>query len=853
MLQSPAPNHNLFLVLNGYRTRPPQVADEPVVTGVVGSEADLYRHRGLLALSLPPPLPSETLTSADDLTEADSFVESHPEVASSLYRDHQVAELEKRVLHNAKPITLKDLLMSRPQKRPLVVLLSEPDEDIIIVDEPPSSPPTRVKPTHMVQLKLKSLSLQLISSDPNPLKVKGSSIGSTSGGESILALMMRRPRKRHQVTLKISPAALKQVADSANPLKVKGSGPLSALGLGLIFALMMKSLADSAIKKTALQKLSELLPPPMTRDQLHVIGDDFTLPHRPVPLLRRGPLPIVLDDDEDDDNDDNNFIFPPLSELESAQFIYTPQHSPNLAQVVQERIPDIRHHPALMGIFNRFINRFTASSSPNDELWVNKYAPHRMEELLVADHPRHNIKSAICNAFERLKTLTLKKPRNELLSDRRRREQKRLALLGGFIVDDFGGEELTDDDDIFLPLIIIHGPLGVGKSTAVYTAMRELKGHVHEINTGMARGRRDINTTLKEYCTTHTVHRKDGKNASFKQGLVLLEDTHILFDQDRTFWQLVTEMVNILRRPIVITCETLDNIPRQLIEFASEENAVIDVEPIVDFPLVERYLWLCGACEGYDVDALVVKTIIRNAHTTHFDLRWALMTLQLICLSSQRHPQALVKVEHGWSSPLKPMPETLDEVELWLELALASDVIDTNTLSLIPHQPQDSELVDVYVITDTHIRQPATSIELNIGDYLATTIGSDLHATVPTFGSINRIRNPTNEFIGLRQRRTPKFMEGFIVARKTRSLTPDDQTFDFDLAYANAADTTGVADNLCLWWTPNSAYITDILPIATEWVRYQQFTPSDRVPDSYRRFRRDGLELFEFSNCPDAA
>lgn len=853
-----SPNPSLFSLLNGYRTSKLLMASNPeqdaiAPSPVVGSE-DVYRHRCHLALSLPPPIPSEALTNAEDLTEIDSVGGSQPEMATSLLRDDQVAELEKRVLHNAKTINLRDLLMTKPQKRPLVVLLSEPDEDIMILDTQTKLPQPAISKasTHKITLKLTPEALMLIT-EPNPLKVKGSGpiCGGGGGGESILALMMRRPRKRHMVTLKVNSAALKQVADSANPLKVKGTGPRSLLAL--IFALMMKSLADSAIKKTALQKLTELLPPPITRDQLHVIGDDLTLPHLPLPLPLRDPVPILVDDD-----DDEVFSFPQLSQLDPARFNYTAYKQTNLAQLVQERIPDIRHHPCLMAIFNRFINRFTAKSTDgdNDELWVNKYAPHRMEELLVAEHPRHTIKAAICSAFERLKSLSLRKPRNELIIERRRREQKRLALLGGFVVDDYGtgNEQLTDDDDdIFLPIIIIHGRVGVGKSTAVYTAMRELKGHVHEINTGMARGRRDINTTLKEYCTTHTVHRKDGKTASFKQGLVLLEDTHILFEQDRTFWQLVTEMVNILRRPIVITCELLDNIPRQLIEYASEENAVIDMEFVTDFKLVEQYLWLCGACEGYDVDSSVLRAVIDNAHTSHFDLRWALMTLQLVCLSSKRKPGKLVSVEHGWSLPPQPIPEDLGGLHQWLELALASDVIDTNMLSLYPHQPQVNELVDIYVIPEPKLRPSVTDTELNIGHHLATTLGCDRHPSVPTFGSINHIREPTNDFIGLRQRRTPKFMEGFFVARKTRSLTPDDQSFDFDLAYANAADTTGVADSLCLWWTPNSAYITDILPVATDWVRFQQFVASNDIPDHYRRFRLDGINLFDFSHCPDRA
>lgn len=59
-----------------------------------------------------------------------------------------------------------------------------------------------------------------------------------------------------------------------------------------------------------------------------------------------------------------------------------------------------------------------------------------------------------------------------------------------FIVYDYEDEET--EEEVYSPFLILQGSCGSGKSTAVFTAMNELDGFVHEINTGQNRGRKDI-------------------------------------------------------------------------------------------------------------------------------------------------------------------------------------------------------------------------------------------------------------------------------------------------------------------------------------------------------------------------
>ena len=191
--------------------------------------------------------------------------------------------------------------------------------------------------------------------------------------------------------------------------------------------------------------------------------------------------------------------------------------------------------------------------------------------------------------------------------------------------------------------------------------MNELDGFVHEINTGQNRGRKDIFANLKELCTTEVV--RDTKE--FHRGVILLEDVNVLFEQDKTFWLVVQEVINISKRPIVLTCEEIWNIPKNLIEFAQHDESIIFMDDYVILKnLVVDYLWLC--CLVYNCDVardILVEIIDDNWNGHNFDIRGCLMNCQIMC---PNRPESLTVVTRVSDSSTKKRWKTLMTFHIYL-------------------------------------------------------------------------------------------------------------------------------------------------------------------------------------------
>lgn len=580
-------------------------------------------------------------------------------------------------------------------------------------------------------------------------------------------------RKRHAwVTLRVPRAALEAVKRADNPFFTRGDPGAGAGGASAFASMMAHSVA--APRLTPLQKLKVLHPPPLAREQWHVRPSDSshleglgaTLP---ASQLARPPARR------------------PLAALALVEWHYPAplpaaprRHHYAAAVAPRPRAPSPAVERALHAPRSRHL------------LWIDHFRPTETSHLLLPSDRIQRIRSWIHSAFGRLKAQALAVPRNVQIKKRKRRH------------DDFIDDNSTEEE-VFVPLLIIQGLGGVGKSAAVYAALEEIGGYVYEVNSSQSRSRRDLFSTLKELCTTQLVHR--GAESDFQKGIILFDDTDVLFEHDKTFWTVAQEMINISRRPIVITCRDVSNIPRGVLEHAREEDAVVNIDGVRRDDAA-AYLVACAYSQGYLVDREIVDSLVGLGA---FDLRAALMRLQFLCPPQQ----GMTAVRRAAPPPPPAAEASLRLLAAKLDVLLHSDVIAANTTTLIKLHLQHNEMLDIYVIDESRLlRQAAHPFELNIGLLLAEHAPA-APAAPPALITFNAVRCAVTAFVALRLRKLPRYMLD-LPKRATRLSSLEDSS---DLEWR--PDVVGVPeDSVCRHLAP-PPYLLELAPFARNWANFQ--------------------------------
>ena len=220
--------------------------------------------------------------------------------------------------------------------------------------------------------------------------------------------------------------------------------------------------------------------------------------------------------------------------------------------------------------------------------------------------------------------------------------------------------------------LILQGPSGCGKTAAVYAVAHQYDFEVFEIHPGMRRSSRDIfdkvgdmtlnhlvrtttsssgmsdvdssrkedlpNQSVKEFFKTKSsvasVSSQKSKSADWKsapkrsansqkESLVLLEEVDILFDEDKGFWTGVIALIEQSKRPVVMTCNDIRNIP--LDELPAYQ--IIDFTPL-STSVVAPYLTSVAAMEGH---ILNLTTVMNAYEYLRHDLRATFNELQFWC------------------------------------------------------------------------------------------------------------------------------------------------------------------------------------------------------------------------------
>ena len=736
--------------------------------------------------------------------------------------NQDIAELEQRVHNpNNNKVPLKNILSYEHQKKLKPELKPEmpelkPDlkpEDPIVIDDTPGDkifqnykkvsarnilkpkkqPPPKLSSSYFVTLKVDSEALAFYKKFENPLKTRGNHQFYRS--------------KKYMTTLKVNRDVLKGVQTKLDQTDTKSSSQTKKTNS--IFNMMMQRASTDTVKMTPLQKLKELDPPIIKRDELHVTTNELLNHHNDIVSKfpqRSKHIPDLTFE---------QFQLHHDSQLSNKQI--TTNSYPILPYQLNELFQEQCDPQNPM--FEHIQPLILSGNIKKDLLWPVLFAPLNVDSLFILEFNKRKLRVLFSNMFSRLKYQTYKGPRNELKKNQKKKSNN--DPMAGFIInDDFYGQESDTDEEIFTPLLIIHGDTGTGKSSSVYTTMKELNGYVYEINAGQSRSRREISGTLKELCTTHLIHQQT-EDTKFQKGIVLLEDCDLLFEQDRTFWVAVQEVLNISRIPIVLTCTDLDVIPKQLLECAIQEDAVLNLNDRVDndIDLLKKYLWGCCFSQKFVLkDDLLMKIILESQSSLQSkpDIRKALLACQSICFKGDNPEWTITEVGlNNNNDTLTSNVNSLQEYADNCDCNSMLEAVSSGLVSQVNHDEISNEFIDIYYIDDsTKLKQPLSVHEDNVVDYLLQQKGTkpvDVNSKL----LINELRNYTNAFIASRSKALPAYLRGLRYNRE-RSTRSGQEHFDFW-----KPDTIGIPENSISKYLSPTSFVLDFAPYGRYWNSFQ--------------------------------
>ncbi|KAL1494989.1 hypothetical protein ABEB36_010485 [Hypothenemus hampei] len=138
--------------------------------------------------------------------------------------------------------------------------------------------------------------------------------------------------------------------------------------------------------------------------------------------------------------------------------------------------------------------------------------------------------------------------------------------------------------------MVLYGPCGCGKTSAVYAIANELNFNVIELNASIKRTGKKLLQELQEATQSHQVRKKE-MNTFFstisrkakianteensdarKMCILLIEDIDLIFEQDEGFLTSLSQLTNTSKRPIILT--TTDITPVHVQKFINQHQCI---------------------------------------------------------------------------------------------------------------------------------------------------------------------------------------------------------------------------------------------------------------------------------------
>lgn len=773
----------------------------------------------------------ESLNDAtDEITDISSEIPLPEDV---IPKNDTLEQLERKMFNSKKSMSAMDLLRARKANKvdispkyeesmeivsdhqdaddePVEVLGERPVNTVAVRDIFSSFGPRKpqIKDGRRklnIKLKISPARLAEIKKNEDQLRTRGNMM---SGRSMLNTLMTRRPSK--MVTLRLSSEFLQSIQKSLNPLYTKSSGMKDGKSANSVFAQMMQTASISAYPKlTPLQKAKKLDPPIVGWRNMHVYETD-TCDTRTLHLHlspRTGPSRSLPEDLDHSFLKSFDIETPkgkqPLVRLTTTSI-------DNLCDFVADRAPLAFESEPHIRIYKDFIQN---QSLDNNQLWPDKFFPKSTEQLLLDDQTKYTLRRWIENAFAILKTQSTKTPRNVKIKEQKQRRQK--SALQGFVVDDFDEDSEETEEDIFVPVLILQGQSGSGKSAAVYAAMNSMNGYVHEINSGQNRSRRELYGPLKEFCTTNIINKND-QEKKFQRGLVFFEDCDVLFEQDKTFWTAVQDVINFSKRPIVLSVQDSSVIPRSIWEQAEEQNAILRFQNY-DLSALEQYIWLCCFSQGFDLTDKSLKWVLEQTGQAH-DVRKALMHCQWICAADEdlSSDEVLTLEYRADRKEGSSQTESLELMARKLDDLSAADIVELNMRSAKLQEHSPNELLDIYAVDDAQKLRPIPEPEeCNMGTYMRTVILGDAVDPKKTL-TFNNIREAVLSFLKSRTKKMPKVLQeyqGFRTSTRSRSA---ESSFALPIF-----DVQGLLDSSLCYNLSKTPFVVELTAFCRNWARFQ--------------------------------
>lgn len=229
--------------------------------------------------------------------------------------------------------------------------------------------------------------------------------------------------------------------------------------------------------------------------------------------------------------------------------------------------------------------------------------------------------------------------------------------------------------------VVISGPHGCGKTSAVYAIAKELDFEIFEINAGSRRSGKDILEKIGDMTRNHLVQHhqadsaatsineeevaediKSGKQATMnsffkakipsqstkpkkpvkkeapapvkteqkrappknqKQSLILLDEVDILYEEDKQFWSTTITLIAQSKRPFIMTCNDENLVPLQTLSL----HGIFRFSASPADLAVDRML-IIAACEGHVLCRSAVEALYDARQK---DVRACLMDLNYWC------------------------------------------------------------------------------------------------------------------------------------------------------------------------------------------------------------------------------
>ncbi|GAA94720.1 hypothetical protein E5Q_01373 [Mixia osmundae IAM 14324] len=412
---------------------------------------------------------------------------------------------------------------------------------------------------------------------------------------------------------------------------------------------------------------------------------------------------------------------------------------------------------------NRIIRNCRASS----RLWTETFAPSTAEQMLGETN-----RASAAYLRDWLNELTLRSMQAAPCTDGRttpiRQTKKRTVIRQAADQQD---DETNDATDALTNLIVLCGQSGTGKTASVHAVAKELGFEIFEVFPGIGkRSAKDIERYVGDIGRNHLVRNVasprraamrtppqspsrqpillDTPNSPIRnragQSLILLEEADILFESDLGFWDGVIQLASISHRPIIVTCNDLSLVPRDLLPI--QEILYYEAPPLQEtVALVQTAALLHGVLiQKEDLSSLYRSTRYRLAERlspsdtgnlplavpppgayrqSAFDIRKLLSDLQFLCLAPllSTSPDLVDLIEIALQSrPNNAMTDQIQLITGWNAECEPSPEMITGALEsqeALDEQKIDDELAMTYIASKPN-GTCSFAIELDVLDTL---------------------------------------------------------------------------------------------------------------------------------------